>query len=435
MATYYVWSGATGTNAGTSWTNAYTAFGSAVTAATAAGDVILVHYTHQENLSATTSYSFGNNVRVISVNKDASDAPTEMGTNGWIGSSSTAQQITITGTQRRLYLYGLTLRSGGSANANLILTASNSHIEYEGVYFQLESSGTATIFISLSSATSNGYFKFTKCKFKYGNAGNVIQPRAGLIEFNNCSFDSNTTIPTYLFISAVNGQNINCFGCDWSKCTSTLVGDDIGPRVYTFAQCKLGANVTILASTLYPHKGTNAVYLFDCSSGDTHTFFGYYDAFGSCVSDTGIYYTTGAAAQSWKITTTANCSYYTPFTSPFVDFYNTGTSSITPYFEILRDGSTTAFQNDEVWGEFFIKSTSGSTQSTPYNDRMALLGTPANQAAGAGTGSWTGEAASAWSGKIDSGSAVTPAENGHIRGRVVVGEPSITVYVDPQIRT
>ena len=65
---------------------------------------------------------------------------------------------------------------------------------------------------------------------------------------------------------------------------------------------------------------------------------------------------------------------------------------------------------------------------------MAILGTPANLDAGAGLGSWTGEGGTAWSGKADAGS-ITPAESGAIRGRWVVGEPSITVYVDPQIRT
>jgi hypothetical protein len=65
---------------------------------------------------------------------------------------------------------------------------------------------------------------------------------------------------------------------------------------------------------------------------------------------------------------------------------------------------------------------------------MTLLGTPANQATGAGAGSWTGENATAWFGKCDSGAAITPAEVGEIIGRLVVGEPSITVYLDPQIR-
>ena len=66
---------------------------------------------------------------------------------------------------------------------------------------------------------------------------------------------------------------------------------------------------------------------------------------------------------------------------------------------------------------------------------MTLLGTPADQAESIKSGAdWTGENAAAWFGKLDSGAAITPAEIGHIRARVCVGEPSITVYVDPQIR-
>ena len=64
------------------------------------------------------------------------------------------------------------------------------------------------------------------------------------------------------------------------------------------------------------------------------------------------------------------------------------------------------------------------------------LGTSSTaQANGAGLGSWTGENATAWSGKIDSGSAVTPAEVGALRGRICVAATSATVYIDPQIRT
>jgi hypothetical protein len=62
------------------------------------------------------------------------------------------------------------------------------------------------------------------------------------------------------------------------------------------------------------------------------------------------------------------------------------------------------------------------------------LGTAANQDAGAlAAGDWTGENATAWFGKLSSGS-ITPAEIGPLYGRVVVGEPSLTVYFDPQIR-
>jgi hypothetical protein len=115
-------------------------------------------------------------------------------------------------------------------------------------------------------------------------------------------------------------------------------------------RCKIGAGVTILASqTTNPTNGSPHVYLFDCHSGDTHGIFGFYSAMGQVTSDTGIYYTTGAAAQSWKIVTTSLATRMNPFVTPWVDWYNTGTSAITPYFEILRDGSTTAFTDQEVW--------------------------------------------------------------------------------------
>ena len=438
MATYYVWSGATGTNAGTSWTNAYTAFGSAVTAATVGGDVILVHYTHQENVSAATTYTFGASVNVISVDKDSSDAPTVMGTGGWIGHNTISRIIAFNSGAARVSLYGITVRTATTTSTTLSIVGNRGHWEINSVYFWHGSSNAGSDFI-VGSTTAATFIRFVNCTFRFGGASQSLILRGGRFEFDGCTVSSAGTAPSILFddnSSGPSNPDVKLIGCDLSYVTGTLLGNcEYASRTIQVIQCKLGANVTPLGTQTYTNKMSGAVYLFDCSSGDTHGLFGYYDAFGSCVSDTGIYYTTGAAAQSWKITTTANCSYYTPFTSPFVDFYNTGTSSITPYFEILRDGSTTAYQNDEVWGEFFIKSTSGSTQSTPYNDRMALLGTPANQASGAGTGSWTGEAASAWSGKIDSGSAVTPAEVGAIRGRVVVGEPSITVYVDPQVRT
>lgn len=442
MATYYVWSGATGgTNAGTSWTNAYLLFSSAVTAATASGDIILVHYTHQDQTGADTTYSFGNHVIVVSVNKDSSDAPTAMGTGGWIGHDNSARSIILTGAFK-VYFSGMTFRTSTSTADNLRVDCSDgSNFEFENCYFWQGNTGASTgIRIG---GTQNAYIRFINTTFRFGTSSQNFAFRAGRIEFEGCNISSAGSAPTTLIddIFAASGEtdsgpDIKFISCDLSHVTGTLVGSmNNQSRGFIFSQCKFGVNVTVMATQTPANKSSAFVWAFDCSSGDTHGLFGYYDAFGSCVSDTGVYFTSGAAAQSWKITTTANCSLYTPFVSPFVDFYNTGTNSITPYFEILRDGSTTAFQNDEVWGEFFVKTTSGSTQSTESSDRMTLLGTPANQAAGAGTGSWTGEAASAWSGKIDSGSAVTPAESGHIRGRVVVGEPSITVYADPQIRT
>jgi hypothetical protein len=164
------------------------------------------------------------------------------------------------------------------------------------------------------------------------------------------------------------------------------------------------------------------------------------DAFGETTVSNTIYANDGAAYDgtnkcSWKIVTTANCSYYYPYVSPWIDCYHSGTGAITPYLEILRSGSTIKYQDDEVWGEFSYQGTSGSTKATIVSDRMTLLGTAADQTASSLDASgWTGEDATnnAFM-KLESGS-ITPAEIGHLRARVCVGEPSITVYVDPTIR-
>jgi hypothetical protein len=207
-----------------------------------------------------------------------------------------------------------------------------------------------------------------------------------------------------------------------------------------FVNCKLGNGMVAYAPTATVGLAQTEVELFNCAYGDNHYQIGHHNNFGSTVVDTGIYANDGASYDgtnrcSWKIVTTANCSYYTPYVSPWIDCYHSGTSAITPSLEIVRSGSATAYQNDEVWGEFSYQGTSGSPLAVIVNDAMALLGTAADQTTGALDASgWTGENATSWFGKLNPTSAITPAEIGHLRARVCVGEPSITVYIDPTIR-
>lgn len=231
-------------------------------------------------------------------------------------------------------------------------------------------------------------------------------------------------------------------GCDASAITGTLLGNMQTTFVVVADRCTFGAGMTVLAAqTSNPNKDSGSVRLSDSLIGSTRVS-GFYDALGSCVRETGIYYTGGAAgSESWKIVTSANCSFRVPFEAPWVDWYNTGTSAITPRFEILRDGSATPYTDAQVWGEFSWKNTASSPLGNGLkNDWQqtagAIAGTAGtDQAAGAGLGAWTGESGTAWSGKVDSDSAITPTEAGALRGRIVVAAPSITLYVDPVIRT
>lgn len=435
MATYYVYSGATGLNNGTSWTDAYTAFGSAVTAASASGDIIKVHKTHTENVGAGTTYTFLADVRVVVVDKDASDVLAVMGTGGYIGNNASAFSVTLNGAFK-VFIYGLTLRVEGG-NASISLNSSDGgHFELEQFYSWIGSTNPGC---RLNLGTNvNNYTKLIGATLRFGNASQSMVP-SGYVEIYGGSISSAGTAPstfirntTNKFVTAdvpIEGMDLSFLG------SGTLIGDfQNASGTFKFVNCKLGTNYVILATQTLTNKSSASAFLFDCASTDNNVNFAFADAFGTLVIDTSIYFTSGAAALSWKITTTANCSFYTPFISPWIDMYNATLSSLSPYIEILRDGSTTAYKDNEVWVEMAYKGTTGFPLSSFVNDRMTILGTAADQDAGAGLGSWTGEAASAWSGKLAPG-AITPAENGHIRARIVVGVASSVVYVDPQIRT
>lgn len=437
MTTYYV--SDTGNNAaGTSWATAKTTLAGAIALATASGDVILVDKDHTGDnaLAADTTWTVLNNIAIVCVDKDNSDALATMGEAAWLGSSTTSVTLVLGGAYR-CRVHGITLRNGGSLNKTISVGFTDgAHLEMSDVTLWLGTTSGAA-YINLGPvAVSNAFVYADGLTVIFGTTGQSITAFTGT-ELRHMTVSASGTAPSALF-EGVRGGIVRLFDCDLSYCGSnSLVGQHSTgqPCQYELTRCKLGANYVALESQSPGNKGAASVMLRDCSSGDTHGIMHYADAFGSVVSDAGIYYTTGAAAQSWKVTTTANCSPATPFVTPWIAAYHSGVSSITPRLEILRDGSATAYQDDEVWSEWSAKVTSGTVLGTSYSDGMPLLGTPANQAAGAGTGAWTGENATAWSGKCDSGAAFTPAETGEILARLVVGEPSITVYLDPQIRT
>lgn len=437
MATIHVWSGATGANDGTSWTDAYTSFASAVTNVTNS-DEILVHYTHSEGASGDTTYTFTNtDVRVYSVDKDSSDALTAMGTSGSIDASGS---LTIFGaTDGIVYFHGITLDStAGTPEAINVRSGTRGAVEFEDCYLWMSGNNSASSISLIVSTDDQGYIRFKECTFRFASSDQHLI-LGGRIEIEGGEITSaGTAIDEFFQLGGRNpGTNIYFNGFDLTHMGTTPVLCELltgTASLVIFNNCKLPSNLTFLGSQTSITKGAYSVLLFDCAQGDSHIEIGYADPRGTLTVDTSINFTTGAAGLSWKIVTTANCSFEHPFVTPWIDLFHDGTSAITPRLEILRDGSATAYQDDEVWGEFGYKGTTGNVLLTFVNDRMTPRGTAANQAAGAGLGSWTGEGGTAWSGKVEATSSITPAETGYIRGRVCVGEPSSTVYVDPQIR-
>jgi hypothetical protein len=442
MTLYYVASDGDNSD-GLTWAKAFTTFAGAVTAATGDGDTIYVDQGFTDTLSAAATYTFGNNVNVICSNDKSNEPPQTLGTmgvNNWIGHDSSTRTIDVNGAYR-VFISGLTFRIAGSSSASMTIGSSDgAHLELENCYLWLGTTGTGNIIIGGSASSSNNYINLSNTTFRFGATGHGITNHSNS-SFLGCVISSDGSTPSVLLKASSSGCLIQCVGCDLSVVTGTLIASQTNRATeFQFIHCKLGSGVAILASQTPANKSSAHAWLYNCSAGDEHYNLQYHDAFGSTVIDTGIYANNGASYDgtnrcSWKIVTTANCSYTTPYVSPWIDCYHSGTSAITPSLEIVRSGSATAYQNDEVWGEFSYQGTSGFPLATIVSDRKALLAAAADQTTGALDASgWTGENATSWFGKLNPTSAITPAEIGHLRARVVVGEPSITVHVDPTIR-
>ncbi len=441
MATYYVNSGAGGTNAGTSWTNAYTSIVSALTAATANGDIILVHYTHQQNFGAVdTTLTAGADISIVSVDKDSSNAPTAQGVNGWVGDDNDSLHLAIGGPDKQAYIYGVTLRIGATTSKELRLAASAGlEVVYDNCYFWCGTTNGAGMIALTNSFEANA--SFVDCTFRFGNVSQrlVCSSQAKLLR---CSISSaGSAINTGLI--APNGSTrcaVSFIGCDLSYAATTVVPNVGNYSEFVFDRCTFASAITLFASqTTNPTSASACAFFSDCLVG-TSRVWGHYNALGSTIREPSIYYTTNATGnESWKIVTTANVAFGDPYETPWVDLYNTGTSAITPRFEILRDGSATKYTDAQVWAEFSYKNTASSPLGSGLaSDRQALsayiAGTTASDQT-AGTDTWDGENATHASMKCDSGSAITPTEAGYIRGRICVAAASITLYVDPQVRT
>lgn len=448
MAVYFVASGGSNTAPYDTWAKAAISLQTALTAANASGDIVAIQYDSVPTLNAeqtvSTTYTFANNISLISSTNSGTSTitPTPMGASYWIGNSTTNRNVLMAGAFR-VYIYGVTLRSAGATANNIGLAITDgSHFVYENCYFWHGNTGAnSSVYIGANDCQAFVHAK--NCTFRFNSTtASVLVASKLLIEGG--SYTNTGTIPTGGFFKANNtdpaGAQVEAYGFDLSYLSSNAIAGNATSNAFPvrLTQCKLGAAYSAMVTQTNLNGSSAEVYIFDCASGDTHGLFGYHNAMGNVVSNTGISFTGGVAGQSWQVTTTANCSYATPFTTPWVNLYNTGTSAITPWFEVLRDGNATAYTDAQIWGEFGAKTTSGSTAATLYRDQQALIDWAAGTAGtsqASGTDTWDGENATHWAGKVDSGSSFTPAEVGDIRGRVVVGAPSITVYVDPYIRT
>lgn len=449
MADKYVASTGSNTAPYDTWAKAATAPETAVNAA-AAGETVYIHaesFTLAANQTWTLAGTVGSKVKVISTNDKVNEPPQTYLAGAKYTQTSTANDFTVNGIGT---IDGFSFETLGTTTLGAVLTVAASDdddITWSNGSFSTISTSTSVPITIGANAGQNSKLRFNNFNITAGNVNAaLIAWQAGDVVWENSSISSPlTTALTKVFTTtsrggAFYGSNLDFSGIVASSGTLIVPSDPVnaGPVKFFFNDCKLAANIVNMGS--FTNVAQVEATFYNCAVGDTHYAFNHYDYKGSLLVDTGIYCNDGATYDgtnhfSWKITTTANAIFSDPYVSPWIEVYHSGVASITPYIEILRDGSTTAYTDGQVWGEFSINNISGSVLYTLKTDRVAPLAATANQSAGVGLSGWTGESGTAWSGKIDAGSAATPAEIGMLKARVCFGLASSTVYADPKIRT
>lgn len=414
-------------NDGSGWATAKLTMSAAITAAGANGR-IFTENTFSEVVNASRTYIFLSGQQIFSTADTTNFPPQSLAAGAKISMANAAtanQQIRLNNSaaDSPCLMHGFTLEIGTGNTATPSLRLSSA------VFFD-----TCTFSRRMTSTLSHDGGHTRNCT--YLNAAGVTSNITGsngaaAIRSENDTYFPTGGVPSPVFAPFTGA--IIADGCDFSTC-QYIANTSSADTMLTLNNCKLHPSFAIQSP---PYISYATQTISDCSSGDEHYKFTHADRYGTCQVDTGHYVTADGASYDgtnkccWVITSTAKATKAVPYKSPWISVYHDGVAAITPYLEILRDGSATPFTDGEVWVEFAYKGTSGSTRITYADDGAAILaaGTAQDNSATA----WTGAGGTAWAGKLVLPSAITPQEIGTLRARVCVAG-GLTVYVDPKIR-
>lgn len=347
-----------------------------------------------------------------------------MGTTYWLGNSTVARVINfrwIAGGTGRI-VGGLTVRNYNAMPTMFSAAASDVHADTVMMW----NGGTGSAVAAIGLAEANIYIGSLTVRQDDTTPTAGTLNMQGRVEIGSLTLTYAGTI-SGLFDSTgadsdvlVHGGNISDIGSG-----SAICGDHTaGCANIVLHNVVLNASFAMLASQTNANKASVQLTLQDCSSSGSAVPFAYADACGEVRVDTGIYLTAGVYGRSAKITTTANCGPTNPFVTPWFKEYKAA-ATVNLSSEVLRDGSASAFTDAQFWKETLTKETSSSVLTTARTTRSTGTSIPA----GVGTGSWTGESGTAWSGEITIDSVVL-AEAGFVQQRFGAGVASSTIYAD-----
>jgi hypothetical protein len=431
MANWFVRSSATGTGAGTSWTNATTTIAAAITLSTA-GDTFFVSDDHAETTASNLTLAFKGTFGAPDTVVCADHTITTPGS----GDLKTTATVATTGNSfilisGSLYCYGITFNCGtGAGTASLALGNTNSRYQqYERCAFNQVQTGATFIDISASVFTKIEWIN-TTCSF--GAVGQAINPRSGFFEWRStASAITGATLPTVLFTgTALVGQGIRIEGVDLSALGSGKTLFNVAPYAIpaVIKDCKLGSAVSVTTGT--PSVAGWDIDLIRCDSGNTNYRNERYNFAGTQTTETTIVRTGGATdgttSFSHKVVTNTNAAKQQAFRmAPLIIWNDVVGSSKTVTVEAI---SSAVLNNDECWMEVeYLGDASSPAGSSTSTYKVNILATGAANTTS--TSTWGG----ALSGKFKMAATITPQQRGPITVYVKVAKASATIYIDPLI--
>lgn len=446
MATYYVWSGATGTADGLSWTNAVVSLDALFVAKTInASDIIYIasdhsntRYTANKNFIFPESGS-GAPVYLISTNR-TSNLPEA-------GAIEGSNDFNI-GLDGFLYCYGVTFSTGsGGAESNAdfkigLGSIFGNKLIFDSCQFIINSTSTGAI-MTIAGAGGASEVIFSRCTLTTLNSAsiNILGVRA---MFSKCVL-SGGVARTTLFNVTSGAVFLYINGCDFSTSTN-LIAISYYATLVNAVNSFLPANAT--TGTTY--AGGSHIEFSSCGTGD-HNYYYYLKRHEGAVShNSSIYLNSGAvfkdndgSSVNMSLMMTSNtsanaCNKAFPLYSSwfFVPVFATGSKTFAVKLAHTR---ASVLNNNEAWIEVEYMG-GNATANTPMIDidstQPYISGTKSFDILNAGSAMT--DTAESWAGLTTPkthtlSKTVTVNEQGWARVRVALAVNNLTIYVNPDV--
>jgi hypothetical protein len=422
----------------TGWQAPHARLGNAFTSTWGtAGNSFFVASEHAETKSSTSTLNtpgtLGSPCFIYCVTKTAVPPASANLTTGATISTTGATDIVLGGISA--YYRGITF-SCGSSSGNAFLTLGNtasSNLVLEMCSLILDNTGSISKIV-LGNA-SGVRITLIGCTYTFGShTGQTFTSIAGNIDCNISGgiINVGANVPTILFTSLPSILNID--GLDLSAFGSgkTLFGASAISCTAIMKNCKLGGSVTKSATPTTTNQ-KNVIIVSD--SAATNYLHELYTYWGKQTVETTIVRTGGASDGTtpiaWKVDTTANSRWTTPFESMPIAIWNDTTASNVTVTVYGIWGGGAVPNNDDIWLEVSYMGSSATPLATinTANTKADALATNAAQSSDAS--SWGGST-TAFKMSVTL-SSPQPGMKGYIYVTVKAAKVSSTFYIDPKV--